>query len=144
MEHWVERFSGMPEEERKKFVRFASIEQAWRECEDGAALIWLAHQIAPDVARRTEVRRAAAQAAFQITESLYRYWNSTVFREFNDPVVLAHHVAMESMLAATGFYRVGERATPPNWPIGREEYSRVSSELRRMAAEVVRERIPAP
>jgi hypothetical protein len=144
MVHWSDRYQRMPAAERQKFLAFDTADDAWRACEDGAALIWLAQAASSDETRRTEIRRAAAEAAFQITESLYRYWSGTEFREFNDPVVLAHHNVLEGMFAATGFYRPGERAASPTWLTRADEYARVLHDLLRLTADVVRNRLGHP
>lgn len=140
-EHWVANLSNLPDDARGYFACFALIRNAWDSCTNGAWLLRLALEMAPDESSREEVRRIAGDINREIASQVEPHFADRKLKE--DPIRVAYDDARSEL---------GIAVAPIDKPWAetavaeenRATYERSLRVLRRLSADLVRSRMSVP
>lgn len=140
-DHWIQNLPGIPDSARGYFVCFAEIRNAWESCVNGPWLLALALARAGDEATRAQVRAVAAD----IVKELRTLFDSYVQEKLSarNPGRLAYEDAKAEIRQAVGSVHIpmlGDELVDGE----RVAYDHTLRAIRRITADLVRERLSAP
>lgn len=140
-EHWVANLSNLPDDARGYFACFALIRNAWDSCVNGAWLLRLALEMAPDDAGREEVRRIAGEINREIASQIEPHFADRKVKD--DPIRVAYDDARTELGIAVAPIDKPWSETPVA-EADKAVYDRSLRIIRRFAADLVRARMTVP
>jgi hypothetical protein len=142
-DHWVMNLVNLPDAARGYFACFALIRNAWDSCVNGAWLLRLAFELAPDEAAREDVRLAAMDVEREMGAQLDSHFAERQLQLKSDPIRAAYETAKSEIRIAVGpeDEQVVEAVLSDAEQV---VYDRSLKTLRRFIADLVRGRLQHP